>query len=317
MRNFSPLKSFIVVFIRFALPVVLIAAAIVPWAILVTRWDYRRHIRLSENVRFVAVGDSEPELSMDPEELPGMVNQAVTACPLDCLLYKVQDLVAVNHDRRFTLIINISPRRLADKIKPLEPEDFASRYAPLYFLHIGDPYCKMGSPFLLFRDRVLSEAFHAMTGNKLRKKSKNPNKRITRVWGGFQRFADALFLSNPESAEKQTNEYLDTLEDVMSANPNFSANLPILDKILSTIAASGNKAVLTCSPWHHSLTEKIPGERLRKYRDVMSELAKVHGVEWFDDLELDLPDSCFFNQNHLNQEGARTYTSLMRARLDR
>ena len=310
------MKTFLKRALQFLAPLALVVAAVVAWAFLAMRSAYMRNIRLPPGTRFVVMGDSEPVCALDPGVVTGLVNQACVGMPLDQTLYKVRDLLATAGDADFTFVLAISPRRLVAGFKPLAATDYEGHYAILNYLHMFDSRRALADPVRLFRDRVIPSAFHEATGfrfKKRRRKRKDTNQNV--AWGGFTAFPGAHYVDEPEKARLETEHYSTTFLRDAAVDPDFQNGVALAGEIIDMVQASGRRVVLVTHPWHRSLLGSIPPDVLESFRRSMRRLAESRGVEWIDDLEMDMPDALFLDKNHLNADGARPYSEKFAKRL--
>ena len=301
---------------RFLAPLAAAVAAIAWLSLAASRAVYRSRIALPGDARFVAIGDSEPACALDPGAFPGLVNQAAAAQSLDQVLYKVRDLLEVNAGRDFTVVLELSPRRMCMGFPPLVSTDYESRYVLLNYLHLFDSRRPLGDPVRMFRDRVVPDAFHQATGYRFKKnRRKRDGLLVEVVWGRFTPSPGAVYVEDPDKARRETERYFELFSGNCREDPSFSRGAPLVDEIAGLVRSSGRRIVLLTTPWHRSLLAKIPQDVMRRFEASMAGLAARNGAEWVNDLRLDLPDSCFRDQNHLNSEGARRYSEILKARL--
>ena len=300
----------------FLAPPLVVAAVVAAVSMATVRATYLRKIALPEDVRFVVIGDSEPACAIDPAAFTGMVNQASAALTLDQALYKARDLLDVSAGRDFAFVLAVSPRRMSMELAPMASGDYETRYAMLNYLHATDGRRAIGEPVRIFRDRVVPDAFHQLTGYRFKKNSRKRGGMNMEVpWGGFTPCPGAHYLDDPAKAEAETADYFEKLSAAYSGDPEFLRGAGLVGEIVDLVRASGRRVVLLTTPWHRSLRERIPPETLGRFRQSMRRLAERHGTEWIDDLELELSDECFLNQNHLNAMGARVYSEDLARRM--
>jgi len=274
---------------------------------------YLSHVRIPEGVRYVVVGDSQSECALDPSVFPELSNQAVRGLSLEQMLYKVRDLVRVNGDREFTVILDVSPSRLAKTIEPMESSDYSSRHAVLNFAHLLHARRSLDEPLLLLRDRVLknafSDVFKAIFGHGRRRKKKNKDF----VWGGFAPFDEAMFLSDHAAAETESVHYAEEVSTTCGGEDSFLRNEALLSEIIETVLKSGRNVVLTTSPWHSSLISRIPRDVPERFIEAMQAYSSRYGIAWHNNLAWNTSDDGWLDQNHLNATGAARYTRFLRS----
>lgn len=306
------MKHFLKASTLFLLPCVIVAAALVVGAFSVENGLYLRKIRLSPDVRFVSIGDSQSGCGIDPEAWPEAANHCATGLSLDQYLYKVRDVVQANSGTGFTLLIDVNPRRLAMRLDPLSTGDYESKYAVLNYRHVSRSRRSIGEPVKLFRDRLLKSAFHHSTGRKFKKKKNRENLDADMPWGGFARRNEARYVTDPADAAKDTKDYLSIVVDICSDEDPFSRNLEILDEIVDVAKSSGHDIVLVTTPWHKSLLERFPPALAEQFLKTIGAFAAERNVRWVNAWSWTNGDAGFLNQNHLNAAGAAAFTAYLR-----
>ena len=301
--------------LKFILPYATALAVIAVWALYSEIKLYRSNIRIAPDVRYVVVGDSQSEMAVDPEYFPHLANHSIAALSLDQSLYKIRDLLSTNADRDFTIILDVSPKRMVHGDQPLTASDFESRYALLNFIHFFSPRRKIGEPIKILRDRIVKSAFKHLTHKKFTKKrnklSKNP-------WGGFQPRNEKRWLSNPEETANEARQYIsESLTEAASSTEIVAHNMAILDEIITTVKANGKEIILLTTPWHGSLLDGLSQKLITPFSANMQMLADQHGLKWLNTIEWHTPDDGWLNQNHLNANGAILYTTYLREQISK
>lgn len=307
------MKKFLKTSLSFLVPCFATFAAITAWALLTEFMVYRSRIRISDETRYVVIGDSQSEMAVDPSIFTNLVNQSTAALSIEQALYKIKDLLAVNGDRSFTIILEVSPRRLLRGLRPLTTSDFESRYALLNFLHIFKSHRRIGEPIRLLRDRIVKDAFSHLTGRKF---SKKRNKRTKNAWGGFAPRDEKRYVTHPNETAKETDSYIESiLKNRDYSDAALRHNLAILEEAINAVKVANKRIMLLTAPWHRTLLGRYPPGMLKCFCDSLSELADRHDVSWVNTLDWQCPDDGWTDQHHLNTTGAKRYTAFLRSLL--
>ena len=309
------MHGFLARLISFSLPCAIACTAVAAAVLSAERWIYRARIRISDEVRYVVIGDSQSACAMDPSVFPSMSNQAAEGLSLDQVLYKIRDLLDVNMDRDFTIVFDLSPSRLAAKLPPLTTADYASHHALLNYLHAFDSRRQLGEPVRLFRDRIVRDGIKLIArelhgGGHVKSRKRKPT-----PWGGFLREEGSRYLDAPDDAASSTAAYARSIATTCSEDDAFIRNVPLLNEIVRTVQSRGKRISLVTTPWHRTLLEKLPPKQIARFRRTMDDFAHKYGVVWIDGLSWDAPDSAFLDQNHLNADGAREFSAWASKRL--
>ena len=307
------MKTFLKNSIKFLLPYGAVLLAVVTWALFIEIRLYYSKIRVSADIRYIVVGDSQSEMAIAPAYFPCLANHSIAGLSLDQSLYKIRDLLSTNADRDFTIILDVSPRRMLHGDQPLAASDFESRYALLNFIHFFSSRRKIGEPIIILRDRIVKSAFNHLTHRKFTKKrnklSKNP-------WGGFQARSEKRWLSNPEETANEARQYIsESLKEAASSTETVAHNMAILEEIITTVKANGKEIILLTTPWHGSLLDGLSQKLITPFSANMQMLADQHGLKWLNTIEWHTPDEGWLNQNHLNASGAILYTTDLREQI--
>ena len=307
------MKTFLRNSIKFLLPYGAVLLAVVTWALFTEIRLYYSKIRVPADIRYIVVGDSQSEMAIDPDYFPGLANHSIAALSLDQSLYKIRDLLSTNADRDFTIILDVSPRRMLRGGQPLTTSDFESRYAVLNFIHFFSSRRKIGEPIKLLRDRIVKFAFGHLMHRESTKKRKKPSKN---PWGAFQARSEKRWLSNPDETANEVRHYIsEALMEAASSKEIVAHNMSILDEIITTVKANGKEIILLTTPWHGSLLDGLSQKLITPFLANMQMLADRHCIKWLNTIEWNTPDDGWLNSNHLNASGAVLYTTYLREQI--
>ena len=289
--------AFLRKFVAFTIPLGIMLSV---WCLFLFYQDFKSYvngIRLSEDVDWVVVGDSQSRNSLNPQEIPHLVNFSSDGMSLDQLLYKVRDIIAYNRDRDFSIILNISPVRLRQPIHPMPMDCFEGRYVFLNMLHFFDSVRPLSAPLLLVRDRFLFPRSHAYFRRNTKKRK---GVFLNNCIGDYYSHSQSLFLDSPcvvnNSSRKFAQRFSNYKEDGTSER--------LYKKIIGEIASNGRGVILYVAPWHSNLIDQVKKE-IAEFREKFNQLKS--GLMYFDCLEFHFEDenSFFYNENHLNSKGAK------------
>jgi hypothetical protein len=90
-----------------------------------------------------------------------------------------------------------------------------------------------------------------------------------------------------------------------------SFSIQYLDSIVNLTKRENIKLILINPPIHKSYRKLIPSNFIKSYSKI-SKILREDDVTVFDYSHLALPDSCFFDFDHINQKGARIFSKMIR-----
>lgn len=280
-----------------------LVAVVVAWSIMLfmaEKSSYDVGMRLSPDVSMVVVGDSHSRHSLNPSLIPGLANFGCVGMSVEQSLYKLRDILSVNKDRDFIVMLDISPASLKRPVPPMPLDAFEGRYIFLNLLHWFDGERDVSTPFLLFRDRILFSRSHAFFRRNTKKR-----KGIFRnnCIGEFDAFENKAFVDTPDKAADACKAYADGLVDFKDDGSAEALYRIMIDEA----RGAGRRVVLYVAPWHPMLQGMAAGE-MECFRRRISGLVGADDIFDFLDYAFDDPDSAFMDQNHLNKAGADIFS---------
>ena len=290
-------------FTRVLLLLLPLLAVVVAWSVMLFMADkssYDGGIRLSPDVRMVVLGDSHSRHSLNPSLIPGLANFGCVGMSVEQSLYKLRDILAINKDRDFIVILDISPASLKRPVPPMPLDAFEGRYVFLNLLHWFDSERDIAAPFLLFRDRILFSRSHAFFRRNTKKR-----KGIFRnnCIGEFDAFENKAFVDTPDKAMAACKSYADELKDFK----DDGAAEALYRIMINEARAAGRRVVLYSAPWHPML-QRMAASELEYFRNRIAKLVNDDDRFDFLDYGFDDPDAVFMDQNHLNKAGADIFS---------
>lgn len=290
-------------FTRVLLLLLPLVAVVVAWSMLLfmaEKSSYDGGIRLSPDIRMVVLGDSHSRHSLNPSFIPGLANFGCVGMSVEQSLYKLRDILAMNKDRDFIVMLDISPASLKRPVPPMPLDAFEGRYVFLNLLHWYDSERDVAAPFLLFRDRILFSRSHAFFRRNTKKR-----KGIFRnnCIGEFDAFEYKAFSDTPDKAVAACKSYADELENFKDDGSSEA----LYRIMINEARTAGRRVVLYTAPWHPML-QKIASKEMAAFRQRISELVDADDRLDFLDYAFDDPDAVFMDQNHLNKAGADIFS---------
>lgn len=90
-----------------------------------------------------------------------------------------------------------------------------------------------------------------------------------------------------------------------------------LENFVSRLIAEGITPVFVTTPKHENLVKQFDPEYVISNKQSLEQLLQKHKVEYWNYLSLPLEDSDYFNISHLNESGARKFSSLLNKRINK
>ncbi len=160
-----------------------------------------------------------------------------------------------------------------------------------------------------FRDRLvrnrLKKAVHACFGGH---RIESPLK------GGFHSKTGELAVTRPEAYRKRLAHKVEQMRMapvVTGALPTFG----ILDSLIAVAERHRARLVLMSTPWREDLVGAVAPEKVRGFSESLRKYAVDRGLPYIDLFREHFDDACWHDCNHLNVEGARRLTEMVRRRL--
>lgn len=270
--------------------------------------SYRAELKAPEGANALICSASKMEKALDPEHWPGLFNFCASGRMIDQVYFTAEDLFAANPGRFRYFILELSPEVVREDLSlPVDSVGFAAQYYLLYLLHWKERIRPMTGIVKVARDnlvgRRLREFTRALRGRKRFKGS---------LASGFtpsqKRYAltdQTWFKARVERLRLECDRGLDV----------FGPDSPVLsfaDRIVDLARANGAEVVVLSGPLHPQLIRACGADRLDRFARTIEGYAARKGCRCLNLIELDLPDDCWFDGNHLNSSGARVFTERVR-----
>lgn len=292
------------ILVFFSLPVLLG----VGWTIFVVLMDWRSYscaLTMPEGTTVAVCGDSQTKDALDPALVPGLFNFSTAATTCDQDLLRLLDLLVRNRGRVKYVLLDVSPLKIGYSTKkPVSELNSARVHALLYFYHLLDMRRSMGSIGAIWRDVVCTRKYNEFRKSILRGKTWRSS-----MAGGFDPEMAQGFLS----PKFRARALADVADKAARVNTRAEANvqLPLFSVLAESaglVRAAGAMPIFTTMPLARPLRSAIDSARLEAFRETARDVAVRLGVEYLDYLDLDLPDECWHDGNHLNRVGAQMFS---------
>ena len=278
------------------------------WTAFVVVMDYRSYTQalpLADGETVVVCEDSQTKDALDPSVIEGLRNYSAAATTCDQDAMRLSDVLAANRGRVRFVLLDASPLEIGhDMSRPISQLNASRVHLLLHVYHLRDNRRPFGSVAALWRDVVFTRKFNEFRKSILRRKPWRSS-----MAGGF----------DPDSTKGFTNaKYRQAaMEDVaekaarVNGRPPAAGGLPFfanLKEQVASVRAAGAVPVITTMPLSGHLRRAITPDRLAAFTREVGALAKRLDVVYMDYLGLDLPEDCWHDSNHLNRDGAATFS---------
>lgn len=264
---------------------------------------YRRELAAPDGKKAVICGNSRTEMGLDPMVWPELFNFSVSGRTADQSFLTLIDVLEANPGKFKTVLIDISAEEACQDLSlPVGKLDFSAQYYLLYLLHPAERMRDLDGLVGVFRDNMVGKRLRAflraLRGIKRFKSS---------LAAGFDPSDTCYPLSDPvkfKARVLKVKSQTDDLPSVTLAAPYFK----LLDRMVAHCRARGAEPVFVTMPWHRDLIEARGLDQLRAYVDLVGRYALRQGCRYLNLLEMDVPDECWIDGNHLNRNGAKILT---------
>ena len=270
---------------------------------------YREALRAPTTADTVVCSASKSEKGLNPARWPGLFNFCASGRPLDQVYLVSKDLFAANPGRFRHYILELSPESVRDDTNvPVDRMGFAAQYYLLYLLHWSERVRPLDGIVKVCRDNLV--------GRRLREFSKavRGRKKFRGALGtvGFTPSARCGALTDPVWFQARVQRMrLECDRGLDTFGPGSTA-LAFSDRIIDLARTNGAEVVIFSSPMHRDLIKACGPDRIRRFSKAVAAYAEEKGCRYLDLSELDLPDDCWVDGNHVNSKGAETLTAHVR-----
>lgn len=241
------------------------------------------------------VGDSHVAQGVDDAEIPGAFNSSVSADTYVSAYLRLRLLLRDNPQIE-TVFLGVSPYSISrGSDETIFRPSLVAMKVPYYLPHFG------AEEWELYLRRAPKDFLRAifLSPSTYLRSSKLSNKKYFKKLGGFNPRENRSLAKAVAATE--------TLEKPHSWG--CEAELAYLEKIRALCGNRGTRLIFLNTPIFHA----------EKYLDVSHYYATLRerfaDVELWDYMNLDVPDECREDVNHLNAFGAKRFAKLLSARI--
>lgn len=270
---------------------------------------YRRELAAPPGATVVVCGDSQTETGLDPSVWPELFNFSASGRTLDQDALVAEDVLSANPGIR-VLLVDVSPLTASvDPSAPIGKMDFASRYYLLHWLHLDRQIRSLKGSLRTFRDCMVKDCLKkavraCFCGHRL----ESP------LRGGFHSKKGELAVTRPETYQKRLVRKIEQ----MRTAPKMTESLPAFGLLDSLVAVAGRhraRLVLMSTPWREDLVGAVAPEKVQGFSESLRKYAADRGLTYVDFFQERFDGTHWHDCNHLNAEGARRLTEMVRRRL--
>ncbi len=249
----------------------------------------------------IFMGDSHIMTGINPNLFEHATNMGYHGEPLYITQLKAQKVQeeSIGENRRF--VIGIGPQNLSDfNEEKLLKDKYAKKIWDTY-------YPLLLPPAPLFKKYDLKYDKRSYLKGMVRNMCLYPRNKHDRWKGHFEARAYALETANlQKTIQRHFYNSRGELRDISQAA------IRALDTLC--YARKANNIIFVILPVHPAYKEQIPQPFIDSFQKI-TQKHKKQGIPILDYLEYPLPDSAFYDYDHLNQEGARIFAQVLNADL--
>ncbi len=281
--------------------------------VVVTDWrSYKRALVMPKTATIAVCGDSQTKDGLDPARCPGLFNFSTAATTCDQDLLRLTDLLCRNRGQVKYVLLDVSPLKIGYSTeKPVSELNAGRVHALLYLYHVAEMRREFGSEGALWRDVVCTRKYNEFRKSILRGKPWRSS-----MAGGFdpgtkQGFLDPKLRARALGDVATKAEHVNRYPPATGKEPFFA----ILEESIGLVRAAGATPIVTTMPLSGRLKAAIDPQRLAAFTSAVKATTARQNVRYLDYLALDLPETCWYDANHLNRQGAETFTPRLAADL--
>ena len=308
------MRTFVLKSISFAALVIGILGGICAAEIAAEIRAYRREVRPPVGTDVLVCNDSQTGGGIDPDICPRIFNFSANGRAPDQAYMTVLDVLAADTERRIrTVVFDVSPAAAVSSLTcRLAEMGYSAKYWLIHYLHRDANVRDLTGGLVVARDNL--------AGRRLR--------HFWRAIRGRVIFQSSLFgcFSPPDIVEKRCAperywwavrgkaESTKGLGALSAESPFFTT---VLDPLLASVRASGRNLLLVTTPWNADLRAACGETEITAFGRAMENYARSRSCAYVNFLSSEFPDEEWGDGNHLNRMGARRFTRLLEAELDR
>lgn len=302
------MRRFVIRSIQFALLVVLtiggFCAIEIAWEIR----SYRREVIAPEGATVFVCGDSRTEFGLDPGCWPELFNFSVRGRPLDQTYLTASDILDANDGRLRTLIVDVSWEGMNfDYGAPLGAMGAAGQWYLLCLLHWRERMRDLRGLGEVVRS-VMCEKRLRLVSKAIRGKRDFQSSLVS----GYSHMGGCWQHEHPDCFERFLLKVRDDCCARHGADRVNRQYFQVLDRILELGRSRGVEVVLITAPWHEAIRRSVGTDNVCWFMELVDRYAREKGCRYLNLMEMDFPEECWFDANHLNAKGAALFTATVR-----
>lgn len=304
------MKRFVIRSAFFAFVVILVFGSICGFELRYELNAYREEVKAPDGARILVCNDSQAAMCVNPDVEPVFFNFSAHGRMMDQAYLALIDLFAANPGRFKTVAVDISPVAAVDTFdQAISDMNYASQYYLLHWLHPRENRRDMTGQLAVFRDNMVGRRWR-LFWRFLRGRGEFSSS----ICGRFTPVMESSALISPNNFKRQFR----SRARIVNGAPALTADAPVfsyVDDIIRLARAHGVEPVIVTTPWHSDLLNACKPEKLAAFTEVVSDYAKRNGCRYVDFLRTPLPDACWYDAQHLNLKGSKTFTPMLKSAL--
>ena len=106
------------------------------------------------------------------------------------------------------------------------------------------------------------------------------------------------------------NDY-SQIDEILLIEEDFDSSLMVLKQTINLLIDNNIKPILFSSPVHKDELLKYNYEILMRNKKVLEEIQNDFNIQYWDFMKLEFDDNDYYNQNHLNINGASKFSKIL------
>ncbi|MBD3386584.1 hypothetical protein GF407_16895 [candidate division KSB1 bacterium] len=295
------------------LVVTLVLLSIITKNMFIEKIQNPEHFNLHGDINTLILGDSQAQFAFNPEYIHNSVNAAIVAEPLFYTFYKLKFIYQKNRQLK-NIILSTSPHNLSEfnEEKLFDSEDLMHFYDQYYMLlnkNGKSVIRKWNQPFIISSIKFdygipleLYKNLHLWI--KIACSKQQPSDYA--FWGGYD-------------TRIRTDIQMKRIQWIIAKHyyngdriaPKSEIMLQSLKKIAAFCHKNRLQLWLVTPPLHETYRERIPAFYRKLLKETTHDLSSSPGVHYADYSTLQLPDSFFYDCDHLNTRGANAFSHII------
>lgn len=281
--------------------------------LLIKRQLHPDKFRLPHNIQTLVMGDSHTQTAINPDDFENMLNVSLSAEPLFCTYYKMKFILDKNPQVK-TVILGCSYHNLAFTA------DSALFKAPVIMERYYPLLDRQGRDILMKQSGILDYYFrywfrlpakpYAFTSS--RGLFRNVPKEDLKFWG-FYYASKGSVLDTVAIKNAGHNRYYDNEGNYRGMSETM---VNALFEIAEYCKNNGIQLILFNAPVHRLYAERIPEQAYNEYAGLIDSLETYFDAEYLNLFNMELPDSMYGDQDHVNASGSKLISQFIELIVD-